>query len=855
MTKKVQRLFDQFQPRHYIVDLALNTNPMTFSGSVIISGRKVNRPSKRLVFHQKDLTITSAHVVYHSKTGDHKQPVARINHQRQYDEVRIHSSDILYPGNYTVTLHFKGRITKVMNGIYPCFFTHQESNKHLIATQFESHHAREAFPHIDEPQAKATFDLILTTPNKHTVIANTPIASQKANKNQLVTTFETTPHMSSYLLAFAFGDLKFLEAKTKHGVQVRTYATPDNVNFTKFALDAAIKCLEFYTDYFDIDYPLPKCDLIALPDFASGAMENWGCITFREQTMLVDPSNSTLANTQYVAMVVAHELAHQWFGNLVTMEWWTDLWLNEGFASWIEYLAVDKLFPKWQMWTQFVVDEQQQALKLDALEHTHPIEVPVKHPDEIRTIFDTISYSKGASVIHMLHNYLGANVFRDGLRYYLKKHAYNNTVTLDLWNALEEVSGKPVKDFMNAWTTQPGFPLISAEINDNDITISQQRFFINPKHTKLPQLTWPVALQATHTELLDVLNSASIKTTIKDSGHLKLNQGQSGFYRVAYNATHLEQLGSQIKKGHIDPLDRLGILSDVFETAKAGHTDTAEALHLLTYFLDEDNYAVWDVISSAIGSVRLVMGDNGTREQMKPFIRRLIKKQTERLGWNAKKQDSHFDKLLRPIVFGLAASADDPKIAKISQSLFSQSRTKSTENKIDPDMRSIVYCTVARLGGKTEFDQLLRLHNSSTLSEERNTLAAALGSFKQPELVDRSLQLISSSHVRLQDATYWIAHNLFNRHARLQTWQWIQDNWSWLSKNLGTDLSFYRMPLYVARVFSDPDFAKEYRAFFSQHLSPAFERPYKQGLEILAWQAAWKKHDQKEVKKFFELTK
>src|SRR6185369_11319931 len=218
------------------------------------------------------------------------------------------------------------------------------------------------------------------------------------------------------LLAFVYGEMDYLEAKTKQGVIVRTYATPDNVEITSFALETAVKVLDFFNDYFGIDYPLAKCDLIALPDFASGAMENWGCITFREHALLVDPNHTSLGSKQYVALVVAHELAHQWFGNLVTMRWWSDLWLNEGFASWIEYLAVDHLFPEWQMWTQFVVDEQQQALKMDALEHTHPIEVPVYHPDEIRTIFDAISYSKGASVIHMLHDYLGADMFREGLR-------------------------------------------------------------------------------------------------------------------------------------------------------------------------------------------------------------------------------------------------------------------------------------------------------------------------------------------------------------------------------------------------------------------------------------------------------
>ena len=284
--------------------------------------------------------------------------------------------------------------------------------------------------------------------------------------------------MSTYLLAFVYGDMEYLESKTSAGVVVRSYATKDNVAHTKFALECAVKTLEFFNDYFAIEYPLAKCDLVALPDFASGAMENWGCITFRETALIVDPKNTSLVTKQYVALVVAHELAHQWFGNLVTMRWWTDLWLNEGFASWIEYLAVDKLFPNWDVWTQFIVDEQEQGLRPDSLRNTHPVEVAINHPDEIRTIFDSISYQKGSSVINMLHRYLGPDTFRAGLRSYLKTHEFGNTDTVDLWSALEKVSRKPVKKFMHAWTSQAGFPIVHASIKGRHLELKQQQFFL-----------------------------------------------------------------------------------------------------------------------------------------------------------------------------------------------------------------------------------------------------------------------------------------------------------------------------------------------------------------------------------------
>ena len=440
MSKNVTRLFEQFAPEHYTIHIALSEDKKSFTGSATVKGRKTGRPSERITLHAKDLKITDAKVALNDKKNGVKEiELSRTNIQKSYDEVRLHASETLFPGSYEISMNFSGDITKNMEGIYPSNFEEDGVKKQLIATQFESHHAREAFPCIDEPEAKATFDFSLTHAKDEVALGNTPeIESRREESgNRRTTTFETTPVMSTYLVAFVTGEMAVKEAKSKSGVTIRTYATSHQIEHTEFALGVAVKAMDFYEDYYDIPFPLAKCDFVALPDFASGAMENWGLITFREQALLVD-DHTSLGSKQWVALVVAHELTHQWFGNLVTMRWWTDLWLNEGFASWMEYLAVDSQFPEWELWTQFAVDEQQLALKLDSLEHTHPIEVSIKHPDEIRTIFDAISYQKGASVIHMLHDYLGAEPFRDGLRHYLKAHAYNNTDTVDLWAALEE---------------------------------------------------------------------------------------------------------------------------------------------------------------------------------------------------------------------------------------------------------------------------------------------------------------------------------------------------------------------------------------------------------------------------------
>lgn len=817
---------------------------MTFGGSVVITGKKAGRPSQRITFHQKGLDITEAHIRRSDKKGEKAYDVSRINKQSSFDEVRLHCDEMLYPGEYTVTLKFSGKITRNMEGIYPCFFEQDGTEQKLIATQFESHHARDAFPCIDEPEAKATFALTLSTPKSKAIIANTPIKLQETSDTNVVTTFEETPRMSTYLLAFAFGDMDYLEARTKEGVLVRTYATPANIQHTDFALDVAVKCLEFYNEYFDVPYPLAKCDFIALPDFASGAMENWGCITFREQALLVDPKNTSLPMKQWVANVVAHELTHQWFGNLVTMRWWNDLWLNESFASWMSYLAIDHLFPEWKVWEDFIVSEQSQALKLDALDNTHPIEVTIKHPDEIRTIFDAISYEKGASVILMLKDYLGDEAFRNGLRLYLKKHAYKNTVSTDLWAAWEEASGKPVQEFMRAWTTQPGYPFVYAGEYEGKQQLLQERFYLNPVDDKA-KTVWPIPLLSNQLDI-DQINKTSQAIELPEN--LLLNQGRTGFYRVAYDSARTQKLAAQVKASKLSPLDRLGLLADSIEAAKAGYASTVDTLKLLEAYENEDNTFVWDVMTGVLGGIRSTMRDEELREAMKPLGRKLAAAQVARLGWDEKPGESHFDTLLRPTVLALASISDDEAV--VTEALKRFSDMKKPED-VAPDIRGIVYGTAARKGDKAEFDKLFAMHNASRNSEDRVTLSAALTAFKQPELHKRALDQITGKNVRLQDAGYWVAYSFANRHARDTTWDWMVDNWQWLQDNMGSDLSFYRTPNYAARNYSDESFLPTFEKFFSAHMSAAFERPVKQGIETIQWQSAWRIRDLPAIKKFF----
>lgn len=849
MSTQVKRLYSQFVPEHYELSLTPDKSTMHFSGQVVMNGRKVGRPSQRLTFHQKDLQIISATIEYMQKGEAKSIPVARIQRHKTYDEVRLHCDQLLYPGEYRVTLQFEGEITRPMNGLYPCYFQLNDQEQILLATQFESHHAREVFPCIDEPEAKAVFTLSLQTPVGETVIANTPVAEQHEEDGLLVSRFEPTPKMSTYLLAFVVGNLTYLEATTKEGVVVRTYATPEKTPHTAEALAVAVQCLEFYNQYYDIPYPLSKCDLIALPDFAAGAMENWGAITFREQTLLVDPKNTSLPVRQYVAMVVAHELAHQWFGNLVTMRWWNDLWLNEGFASWMEYFVIDHLHPEWQLWQEFVVSEQEAGMRLDALEHTHPIEVPIHHPDEIRTIFDTISYSKGCSILHMLHQYLGADDFQKGLQHYLKAHAYGNTDTVDLWDALEDVAGKPVRSFMHHWTAQAGFPVVHAlSTGSTGIELQQERFYLNPEAQKIATI-WPIPLLANTSLKYDSLNTADL--TLPESAasrSLILNTGRPGFYRVTYSSDHSSDLAAAIRAGQLDDLNRLGLLSDAFETAKAGYSSSVNALQLLAAYQQEHNSFVWDIMAGGLGSIRSVMRDETLRESMKPYGRQLVQAQVERLGWRPTADESHSDSLLRPTVLGLASVYDEQAVVEEALRQFD---AMTVPEDLHPDLRGVIYGTAARHGDRKTFDKLLALHDTTTNSEERVTLSSALTGFKQPEIIQTALELIDSKTVRLQDASYWVAYSFMNYYGRDATWQWLTTHWDWLESNLGGDMSFYRFPVYAARNYSDKAFLPEFTAFFEQHTSPGLERPINQAIETINWQSAWRDRDLKAILAFF----
>jgi aminopeptidase N len=845
-------LYREFRPERYELYLEPDRERMSFSGKVKITGRKTGRPSQRLTFHQKDLKIKSARITkIDTKKGRLDIPITRNNTHKSYDELRLHTGETLFPGEYSIEIEFSGKITEPMHGIYPCNFELDGKKKQLIATQFESHHAREAFPCIDEPEAKAVFSLCLKTLADETIIANTPVKNQESSGRRHITVFEDTPIMSTYLLAFAYGELAYKEARTKRNIAVKVYATPDKVELTDFALDTAVRCLDFFEDYYGVPYPLPKQDLIGLPDFSAGAMENWGLITFRESVLYVDPASSSIDTKQFVAMVVSHELAHMWFGNLVTMKWWNDLWLNESFANLMEYRAVDELFPEWNIWRDFVQREVAGALSRDALPTVQSLQTEVKHPDELGALFDPqIVYAKGGSLLNMVRNLIGEEDFRKGLKSYFEEFKYKNTSADDLWHHLRQASGIKIDEIMHNWLTKPGFPLIEADYDSQaaKLKLSQHRLVVGKSNSDDKSL-WQVPL-APSLKLDDpILKSRTDEYQVNNSGDYPLtlnHDGHSYFVTKYTNDRHLERILESVKSGILGPIDRLLLVQNYLLLERAGVVSTLENIKFLPAYAAEREETVWGMLSGIIGNARnLVDKDKALEAKLNAFIRPVIAPLVKELDWDGRNNDSSQTQKLRALALSIAAVAEDEAVIKEGLSRF-ESFDKPAD--LAPDIRSVVYFITVRYGQDTDFSKLIRLYRALNNADEKDEISSELSATRDPKQVKKLLEMVTSDDVRLQDAPTWFAWLMRNRYATDAAWEWLKDNWSWVEEKYGDDKSFDRFPRYTAMAFSKPDQLAEYKAFFGPMKSLALQRPVVLGIEEIEGRVAWRLANEQPVK-------
>lgn len=865
------------KPAHYAVslhDIEFGGN-FSYKGTVKIAAKIAKDDGfNELVLNAHQLRVENAEL----KFEGHSRPVKNISYDEKRQRVTLDFGEkIDYQGEAELQLKFEGTINNIMAGFYrskykpkgevPASVAKDDEFHYMFSTQFESCDARRAFPCFDEPNLKATFDVELEVPTDQTALSNMPQKEVKPSKRDGFHTvvFETSPVMSTYLLAWAIGDFEYVEAFTERkyngkNIPVRVYTTRGLKEQGRFALDNCHKIVDHFSDIFQIDYPLPKVDLLAVHEFSHGAMENWGLITYRTTAVLFDPATSADSYRNRVAYVVAHELAHQWFGNLVTMDWWSELWLNEGFATWVGWLAIDHLYPEWNVWGQFVTDSVQQAFALDALRTSHPIEVPVYDGLEVDQIFDHISYLKGSSVIRMLSAHLGEKVFLQGVADYLKAHQYSNATTNDLWGALSKASGQDVNSFMDFWVRKIGFPVVTVTEKSGEIGLQQQRFLLagNVKPEE-DQTTWWIPL-GLHSG--DSASSASVHKTAAltkkedvvsniNGSFYQINKNLTGFYRTNYPADRLKKLGEERHQLTVE--DKIGLIGDAYANAIAGYGSTAGLLALVERFSDESDYLVWSQILTNIGNVRSVFsGSEDVSEALRKYHLKLVTPAVEQVGWDFKEGESFLVGQLRASLI-LSAGVVGHK-ATVDESLRRFDAYLSGENKnaIHPSLRRAIFATAIKNRGESAFKAIQNEYLTTTSIDGREICLQSLGRVQTPKLAQQAMEFIFSDKVAMQDKHSGTIALANNSKVRAEVWHFIRDNWDskvhpTLSGNLVVLERFLRFGL---NKFADEAVADDIQAFFEGRDT----RGYNKGLEVIddtiRSYAGYKKRDEKVIRQW-----
>ncbi|MDR0397997.1 MAG: M1 family metallopeptidase [Candidatus Nomurabacteria bacterium] len=826
----MDRLVKYFVPKNYKLLLEIDKTQHKVLGVVNVTGEAMATTIK---LHTKDLDINRLTVCSEKKRA-HK-------FTQDGDELTIYD---VRPGETTVTIEYEFELTDSMHGAYLSTYQLNGKTETIIATQFESHYAREVFPCIDEPEAKAVFDLTITTPDtEDTVVSNMPVLTEvvepvksvKSVKSRVKTVktvhFTPTPRMSTYLLAFCVGKFQRLSGKTKSGIDVSIYATPaQNPESLILALDIATRCLDFYEEYFDVPYPLPKCDHLGLPDLEAAAMENWGLITCREACLLADPQLTPLEAKRLLVTVIAHELAHMWFGNLVTMRWWDDLWLNESFATVMEYVAVNAIEPTWQIWKDFDTSYMVSSLRRDAMDGVQPVYQDVNHPDEIQALFDpSIVYGKGACLMRMLMHMISEEDLRKGLRAYFEKHAYQNTEGSDLWAALSVAAGIDVGDFMNWWIDRPGYPVVKVELELGKITLTQQRFTLG----SAPQLTYPIPLDSNldfMPKILDITRSVVEDKSITLGTVVRLNQSGTGQFITSYDAPSFTNLLNSVDI--TDSLACFRIMTEQTLLANAGLASTLQIFELLEKFAESSDDGVWSGISLALRDMSwFVEIDTPEYEAFKKYRCKLAEVQYKRLGWQPRPTDTDKDVALRSLVAGLMIAGGSDEV--VGQAVATYDAAESLET-IDQNLRCLVLTAKVRYDETPELiDKLINQYHTTPSSDIRNDIGVALCSSKNPVTIKKLLNVsLDKTIVRLQDTAHWLVHLMRNRRFTATAWKFYRQNWSWFERELGGDKHYANFPRYMAATLYTRQQLHEYEDFFGpKSAEPALARNINVGIK------------------------
>lgn len=858
ITKGREVLPANVKPVHYDLTLEPDFANFTYQGTVTIDLDVVDDTTS-IALNTNELKIHS------TKVTAGQQVITESPHVATDDDAQTTtvSFDQAIPGGSQakLTMAFAGVLNDNMAGFYRSSFKAADgSTTYMATTQMEPTDARRAFPCFDEPALKAKFTVTLIADEKMTCLSNMDVASEKQIQSTIsggrrkAVTFSPTPLMSTYLLCFIVGELNYIETNNFR-VPVRVYAPKDrDIEHGRFSLELAAKTLAFYEKTFDSPFPLPKMDMVAIPDFSAGAMENWGLVTYRVVDVLIDEKVSGAATKQRVAETVQHELAHQWFGNLVTMDFWDGLWLNEGFATWMSWYSCNVFYPDWKVWEGYVTDNLASALSLDSLRSSHPIEVPVKRADEINQIFDAISYSKGSSVIRMISKYVGEDTFMEGIRRYLKKHAYGNTETGDLWAALADASGKDVGKVMDIWTKKVGFPVVTVTEGTDSIHLKQNRFLrtadVKPEED---QTLYPVFLALRTKEGVDedlTLFDREADFKLKELDFFKLNADHSGLYRTSYTPERLRKLGISAKEGLLTVEDRAGMIADAGSLAASGYQKTSGILSLLDSFKHEAEFVVWGEITGRISSLRgaWMFEDQKIRDALKKFQLELSAEKAHELGWAFNEKDGHIEQQFKGLMFGAAGIAGDEEITKASFDMFDKFKA-GDKSAIHPNIRGSVYAIVLANGGQEEYNVIVNETRNAATSDERNSALRALGRAKSPELIQRTLAMALSDEVKGQDIYLPIAALRSHAEGCHALWKWVKDNWEELERRLPPSLSMLSSVVAITTSgFTHREHIEDIEAFFKGKSTKGFDMALSQSIDAISAKAAWLERDADDVK-------
>ncbi|KAI9817014.1 MAG: Aminopeptidase 2 mitochondrial [Phylliscum demangeonii] len=852
------------KPVHYTLELEPHLDDLTYEGKVVIDF-DVKEDTTSIALNVLDLDILETSI----KAGASLiTETPGVTHDADRQRIVV-SFDEKIPagGKAQLTQTFRGHLNDKMAGFYRSTYKDRESGatKYLATTQMEPTDARRAFPCLDEPSLKATFDITLIAEKHLTCLSNMDVASEKevASKRGTVAkkavTFHRTPLMSTYLLAFIVGELKYVETKVFR-VPVRVYATPDqDIEHGRYAVELAARTLAFYEKTFDSQFPLPKMDMVAVPDFSAGAMENWGLITYRVVDVLFDETTSGASVKERIAETVQHELAHQWFGNLVTMDFWDGLWLNEGFATWMSWYSCNEFYPEWKVWQSYVTDTLQSALGLDALRSSHAIEVPVKRADEINQIFDAISYSKGSCVLRMISRYLGEDTFMEGIRRYLKKHAYGNTETGDLWAALSEASGKDVKKVMEVWTKNVGYPVVSVteDAASKTLHVTQHRFLRTADVTPdEDQTLYPVFLGLRTRQGVDedlALYGRERTVQLESLDFYKLNADHSGIYRTSYSPERLAKLGAAAKEGLLTVEDRTGMIADAGALAASGYQKTSGVLALLQRFDGEREYVVWSEIIARVSSVRSawLFEAAPVKDGLKAFLRTLVSDQAHQAGWHFHAGEDHLQQQFKTLLFSAAGQTGDRAVIDAAFAMF-RAYGQGQREALHPNLRASVYRIVLQYGGAAEYDGVLHAFRTAKNSDERNDALRTLGAARDPALIQRTLALaLSEADVKGQDIYLPLGGLRSHQPGMDALWHWLQQHWTTLEQRLPPALSMLGSVVSICTSgFSSAARAREIERFFAQRSTKGFDQTLAQSLDAIAAKASWLLRDADDVKRW-----